>query len=55
MPRWRAEIIRNKAEHLGTVEAPDEKTAVIEAAIRFSIPGPLRRRIVVTRLDDKRD
>ena len=55
MPRWSVDIIRKRAEHLGTVEAPDEKAAVKEAAAQFHIPGPLRNRLVVKKFDDRRD
>ena len=38
MPRWRVDIIRKRAEHLGTVEAATEKEAIEKAAERFDIP-----------------
>jgi hypothetical protein len=28
MPRWSVDIIRHRAEHLGTVVAPNEKEAI---------------------------
>jgi hypothetical protein len=28
MPRWSVDIIRKRAEHLGEVEAPDERSAI---------------------------
>jgi hypothetical protein len=31
MPRWRVEIIRKRAEYLGTVNAATEKDAIKEA------------------------
>jgi hypothetical protein len=34
MPRWRVDIIRKRAEHLGTVEAATEKEAIEKAADR---------------------
>ena len=34
MPRWRVDIIRKRAEHLGTVEATTEKEAIEKAAER---------------------
>ena len=39
MPRWAMDIIRRRAEHLGTVEAPDEKAAIEKAAEMFSTPA----------------
>ena len=38
MPRWSVDIIRKRAEHLGEVEAPDECSAVKNAAEMFDIP-----------------
>jgi hypothetical protein len=32
MARWRVDIIRKRAEHLGTVEAASEKEAIDKAA-----------------------
>jgi hypothetical protein len=36
--RWSVSVIRKKAEQLGTVSAPDEKTAIELAAEEFHIP-----------------
>ena len=47
MPRWRADIIRKRAEHLGTVEAATEKEAIEKAVGRFEIPPERRNRIAV--------
>jgi hypothetical protein len=47
MPRWRVDIIRKRAEHLGTVEATTEKEAIEKAAERFEIPPDRRNRIAV--------
>ena len=47
MPRWRVDIIRKRAEHLGTVEAATEKEAIEKAAERFEIPPDRRNRIAV--------
>jgi 1,2-phenylacetyl-CoA epoxidase PaaB subunit len=47
MPRWRVDIIRKRAEHLGTVEAANEKEAIEKAAERFDIPPERHNRIAV--------
>ena len=39
MPRWRVDYIGKGGKHLGTVEAPDEKAAVAEAAKQFQHPA----------------
>jgi hypothetical protein len=38
MAHWRVDVIRKRAEHLGTVEAATEKKAVEKAAKQFDIP-----------------
>jgi 1,2-phenylacetyl-CoA epoxidase PaaB subunit len=35
MPRWSVDIIRARAEHLGEVDAPDERAAIKRAAEVF--------------------
>ena len=40
MPRRRVDIIRKRAEHLGTVEAATEKEAIEKAAERSSDRAP---------------
>jgi hypothetical protein len=52
MPRWR--VLYN-GKHLGTVEAPDEKSAIAEAAKLFHITPARRFKIVVTRIESKRN
>ena len=37
MPRWRVDYIGKVLSTLGTVEAPDEKSAIAEAAREFHI------------------
>ena len=55
MPRWRVDIIRKKAEHLGVVDAPNEKAAIEKAAALFNIPPERRNRIVVARISKRDD
>jgi hypothetical protein len=50
MPLWSVDIIRKRAEHLGEVEAPDERSAIAKAAEMFDIPPARRNRITVTRI-----
>ena len=41
MPRWRVDYIGKELQHLGTVEAADQKAAIAEAAKQFNItPAP---------------
>jgi hypothetical protein len=54
MTRWRVDIIRKRAEHLGTVEAATEKEAIEKAAERFDIPRD-RRRIAVQKMGKDKD
>ena len=46
MARWRIDIIRKRAEHLGTIEAVSEKDAIEKAAKEFDIPPERRNRLV---------
>jgi hypothetical protein len=57
MPRWRVDIMGKVLATLGSVEAPDEKSAIAKAAKEFYIPPARRNRIVVTRTQasEKRD
>ena len=50
MPRWRVDYIGKRGE-LGTLEAPDERSAITEAAKQFHITPARRFRIRMTRLD----
>ena len=50
MARWRVDIIRKRAEHLGTVEAPNASEAVLEAIKRFEIPPERQNRITVEKM-----
>jgi len=50
MPRWSVDVIRHRAERLGTVEADNEKEAIRQAAKTFDIPPERRNRIVVARI-----
>jgi len=50
MPRWRVEIIRHKAEYLGSVEADSEQQALEEALKLFRVDPARANRLVVTRL-----
>jgi hypothetical protein len=50
MPRWRVNIIRKRAEHLGTVEAANERQAIEKAAKEFEIPPERQNRIVVEKV-----
>jgi hypothetical protein len=49
MPRWLVDHIGNQIEHLGTVEALDEKAAIAEAVKTFHIMPTHRSRLIVTR------
>jgi hypothetical protein len=45
--RWRATLRRGRAQPLGTVEAPDERTAEAAAAKRFGLSNEQRRRLAL--------
>ena len=47
MRSWRVSILRNRAQHLGTVNAPDARAAEAAAAVRFELDGEQRKRLAV--------
>jgi len=53
MPRWSVDIIRHRAEHLGTVVAANEKDAIKVAVATFDVEPARRNRITVTKISDK--
>jgi hypothetical protein len=56
MPRWRVDYLGKKGKHLGTVEAPDERSAIAEAAKQFNITPARRNKIAVmrTRIEERK-
>jgi hypothetical protein len=48
---WRVFIIRRRAYHVGTVEAPNEKAAEAVAIKTFDLDDEQRRRLVVSERD----
>jgi hypothetical protein len=44
---WRVTILRQRGEHLGTIEAPDAKTAEAKAVKQFGLDGERRRRLAI--------
>jgi hypothetical protein len=55
IPRWRVDIIRKRAEHLGTVEAANAQEAIKIAARRFDIPPERQNRIAVEKVSKSKD
>ena len=55
MPRWSVDIIRKRAEHLGTVEAANANEAIKIAAKEFDIPPEQQNRIVVEKVSKSKD
>ena len=55
MPRWSVDIIRKRAERLGTIEAANEKEAIEKAAKEFDIPPERQNRIVVERMSKNKN
>jgi hypothetical protein len=48
---WRATVLRQRGEYLGTVEAPDAKTADALAVKLFGLEGQRRQRLIVREQD----
>lgn len=55
MPRWSVDIIRKRAERLGTIEAANEKEAIEKAAKEFDIPPERQNRIAVEKVSKNKD
>ena len=55
MARWRVDIIRSRAEHLGTVVADAEAEAIKVAIKTFEIGLAHRNRITVTKISKRDD
>ena len=55
MPRWSVDIIRHRAEHLGTVVAPNETEAIKTAIATYQIEPARINRITVRKISDKDD
>jgi hypothetical protein len=55
MPRWSVDLIRNRAQRLGTVVAKTEKEAIAVAIKQFDIEPVRRNRITVTKISNRDD
>ena len=44
---WRVSLLRQRAHYLGTVEAPDERTAEAAAVAQFDLDEEQRKRLAV--------
>jgi hypothetical protein len=45
--QWRVSILRQRAQHLGTIEAPDQRTAGAEAVKMFGLTEEQRKRLSI--------
>jgi hypothetical protein len=55
MSRWRVDILKHRAERLGTVEAANAQEAIKIAAMEFDIPPERQNRITVEKLSKSKD
>jgi len=55
MVRWSVDLIRNRAQRLGTVVANTEKEAIAVAIKQFEIEPALQNRITVTKISSQDD
>ena len=49
---WRATLLRQRAQYLGNVQAPDERSAEAAAAGQFGLTAEQRLRLIVRAEDD---
>jgi hypothetical protein len=54
MERWRVELGK-KDKYLGIVEAEDEDEAVVAAAKKFRVPASERHKVMVSKVETKRE
>jgi hypothetical protein len=47
LKRWRISIMRARGHHLGTVAAPDQKSAEDEAIRAFGLSDDQRKRLLI--------
>ena len=47
MRSWRVSLLRGRAQYLGNVEAPDERSAEAAAAAQFELNDEQRKRVAV--------
>jgi hypothetical protein len=52
MPRWRVDILRKKAEHLGIVTAPNAMEALSRAATLYRIDPSRYGKLMITKVDE---
>jgi hypothetical protein len=50
MPRWRIDLIRKRAEHVGTIEAETEREAIEKTITVFRIEPALRFKLVAQKI-----
>ena len=53
MARWSVDLIRNRAQRLGTVVANTEKEAIAVAIKQFEIEPVHQSRIAITKISNK--
>ena len=51
MPRWRVDIVRKHAEHLGIVTAPNAQEALHRAASLFRINPDRYGKLIITKIE----
>jgi hypothetical protein len=55
MARWRIDLIRNRAQRLGTVVAKTEKEAIAVAIKQFEIEPARQNRVAVSKISNRDD
>ena len=55
MARWSVDLIRNRAQRLGTVVAKTEKEAIAVAIKQFEIEPAHQNRIAVSKISNRDD
>jgi hypothetical protein len=53
MPRWRVDILRKHAEHLGIVTAPNAQEALNRAASLFQIEPSRFNKLMIRKIEER--
>ena len=55
MPRWRIDLMGQRLQHVGTIEADAEKQAIEEAAKLFNLDASRRSKLVAQKISTRDD
>jgi hypothetical protein len=54
MAKWRVDILRKHAEHLGIITAPNAEEALNRAALLFRIEPARQNKLMITKIEERK-